>query len=106
MVPPMTLPDHRNWASLRINALNHALRGMPKDRTRYHICWGSWNGPHMLDVPIKDIVELVLRVDDGAYSFEAANPRHEHEWKVWKDIAPYVVDNVRLVSLVQCFGRL
>ena len=86
MVPPMTLADYRNWASLRIDALNHALRGLPKDRTRYHICWGSWNGPHMFDVPIKDIVDLVLRVNVGAYSFEAANPRHEHEWKVWKDV--------------------
>ena len=75
----MTLADYRNWASLRIDALNHALRGLPKDRTRYHICWGSWNEPHMFDVPIKDIVDLVLRVDVGAYSFEAANPRHEHE---------------------------
>jgi len=86
MVPTMMLADYRNWASLRIDALNHALRGLPKDRTRYHICWGSWNGPHMFDVPIKDIVDLVLRVDVGAYSFEAANPRHEHEWKVWKDV--------------------
>src|SRR5215813_11968241 len=86
MVPPMTLADYRKWASLRIDALNHALRGLPKDRTRYHICWGSWNGPHMFDVPIKDIIDLMLRVDVGAYSFEAANPRHEHEWKVWKDV--------------------
>ena len=82
----MTLADYRNWASVRIDALNHALKGLPKDRTRYHICWGSWNGPHMFDVPIKDIVDLVLRVDVGAYSFEVANPRHEHEWKVWKDV--------------------
>ena len=86
MVPPMTLADYRNWASLRIDALNHALKGLPKDNTRYHICWGSWNGPHMFDVPIKDIVDIVLRVDVGGYSFEAANPRHEHEWKVWKDV--------------------
>jgi len=86
MVPPMSLAEYRNWASLHIDALNHALRGLPKDRTRYHICWGSWNGPHMFDVPIKDIVDLVLRVDVGAYSFEAANPRHEHEWRVWKDV--------------------
>jgi 5-methyltetrahydropteroyltriglutamate--homocysteine methyltransferase len=86
IVPPMTLADYRDWASLRIDVLNHALRGLPKDRTRYHICWGSWNGPHMFDVPIKDIVDLVLRVDVGAYSFEAVNPRHEHEWKVWKDV--------------------
>jgi 5-methyltetrahydropteroyltriglutamate--homocysteine methyltransferase len=86
MVPPMTLADYRNWARMRIDALNHALRGLPKDRTRYHICWGSWNGPHRFDVPIKDIVDLVLGVEVGAYSFEAANPRHEHEWKVWKDV--------------------
>jgi 5-methyltetrahydropteroyltriglutamate--homocysteine methyltransferase len=86
MVPPMSLADYRKWASLRIEALNHALKGLPKDRTRYHICWGSWNGPHMFDVPFKDIVDLMLRVDVGAYSFEAANPRHEHEWKLWKDV--------------------
>jgi 5-methyltetrahydropteroyltriglutamate--homocysteine methyltransferase len=74
MVPPMTLADYRNWASLRIDALNHALRGLPKDRTR------------IFDVPIKDIVDLVLRVDVGAYRFEAGNPRHGHEWKVWTDV--------------------
>ncbi len=65
MVPPMTLEDYRRWASLRIEALNHALRGLPKERTRYHICWGSWNGPHMFDVPLKEIVDLILRVDVG-----------------------------------------
>jgi len=86
MVPPMTLADYRRWASLRIDALNHALKGLPKERTRYHICWGSWNGPHMFDVPFKDILDLVLRVEVGAYSFEAANPRHEHEWKLWRDV--------------------
>jgi 5-methyltetrahydropteroyltriglutamate--homocysteine methyltransferase len=86
MVPPMTLEDYRKWASLRIEALNYALKGVPNDRTRYHICWGSWNGPHMFDVPFKDIVDLILRVDVGAYSFEAANPRHEHEWRLWQDV--------------------
>jgi|HubBroStandDraft_6_1064221.scaffolds.fasta_scaffold414513_1 5-methyltetrahydropteroyltriglutamate--homocysteine methyltransferase len=86
LVPPMTLAQYRRWAELRIAALNHALEGLPLERTRYHICWGSWNGPHMFDVPLKDIVDLVLRVNAGAYSFEAANPRHEHEWKVWKDV--------------------
>ena len=86
MVPPMTLADYRKWASMRIEALNYALKGLPKDRTRYHICWGSWNGPHMFDVPFKDIVDLILRVDVGAYSFEAANPRHEHEWRLWQDV--------------------
>jgi 5-methyltetrahydropteroyltriglutamate--homocysteine methyltransferase len=86
LVPPMTLAQYRQWAELRIAALNHALEGLPTEKTRYHICWGSWNGPHMFDVPLKDIVDLVLRVNVGAYSFEAANPRHEHEWKVWKDV--------------------
>jgi 5-methyltetrahydropteroyltriglutamate--homocysteine methyltransferase len=86
MVPPMTLAQYRQWAALRIAALNHALEGLPPERTRYHICWGSWNGPHMFDVPLKDIVDLVLEVKTGALSFEAANPRHEHEWRVWKKV--------------------
>jgi 5-methyltetrahydropteroyltriglutamate--homocysteine methyltransferase len=86
MVPPMSLAQYRSWADLRIAALNHALEGLPKEKTRYHICWGSWNGPHMFDVPLKDIVDLVLKVDVGGYSFEAANPRHEHEWQVWKSV--------------------
>jgi len=86
MVPPMTLAQYREWAALRIAALNHALEGLPPERTRYHICWGSWNGPHMFDVPLKDIVDLVLEVKTGALSFEAANPRHEHEWRIWKEV--------------------
>jgi len=86
LVPPMTLAQYRHWAELRIAALNRALEGLPPERTRYHICWGSWNGPHIFDVPLKDIVDIVLRVNVGAYSFEAANPRHEHEWKVWKSV--------------------
>ena len=86
LVPPMTLADYRHWAELRIAALNRALEGLPPERTRYHICWGSWNGPHLFDVPMKNIVDIVLKVNVGAYSFEAANPRHEHEWKVWKDV--------------------
>ena len=86
LVPPMTLAQYRQWAELRIEALNHALEGIPEDRARYHICWGSWNGPHVFDVPMKDIVDLVLKVRVGAYLFEAANPRHEHEWRVWEKI--------------------
>lgn len=84
LVPPMTLAQYREWAQMRIDALNHALEGLPEDRTRYHICWGSWNGPHMFDVPMKDIVDLVLQVRVGAYLFEAANPRHAHEWRIWE----------------------
>jgi 5-methyltetrahydropteroyltriglutamate--homocysteine methyltransferase len=86
LVPPMTLAEYRRWAELRVAALNHALEGLPPEKTRYHICWGSWNGPHMFDVALKDIVDLVLKVNVGAYSFEAANPRHEHEWQVWKQV--------------------
>ncbi|MGH7088913.1 MAG: cobalamin-independent methionine synthase II family protein [Stellaceae bacterium] len=86
MVPPMSLAEYRKWAEVRIAALNHALAGLPHERTRYHICWGSWNGPHLFDVPMKDIVDLVLKVDVGALSFEAANPRHEHEWRVWESV--------------------
>jgi 5-methyltetrahydropteroyltriglutamate--homocysteine methyltransferase len=86
LVPPMTLKQYRDWCELRIAALNHALEGIPPERSRYHICWGSWNGPHMFDVPLKDILDIVLKVNVGAYSFEAANPRHEHEWQVWKSV--------------------
>ena len=86
LVPPMTLAQYRNWAESRIDALNHALEGLPEDRIRYHICWGSWNGPHTFDVPLKDIVDLLLKVRVGAYLFEAANPRHEHEWRVWEHV--------------------
>jgi len=86
MVPPMTLGDYRQWAQLRIDALNHALRGIPEEKSRYHLCWGSWNGPHAHDVPMKDIVDLMLQVKVGAYAYEAANPRHEHEWVVWEQV--------------------
>ncbi|HUB97589.1 MAG TPA: cobalamin-independent methionine synthase II family protein [Stellaceae bacterium] len=86
MVPPWTLAEYRRWAELRVAATNRALKGLPRERTRYHICWGSWNGPHLFDVPLKEIVDLVLAVDTGGYSFEAANPRHEHEWQVWNSV--------------------
>ena len=86
MVPPMTHAQYRAWAQMRIDALNHALTGIPPECSRYHICWGSWNGPHAFDVPMKDIVDLMLQVNVGAYQFEAANPRHEHEWVVWKSV--------------------
>ena len=86
MVPPMSKEDYLRWAQLRVDALNHALRGIPEERSRYHICWGSWNGPHVYDVPLKDIIGLLLQVRTGHYSFEAANPRHEHEWRVWETV--------------------
>jgi len=86
MVPPLSTAEYRAWARLRIDALNHALRGIPEERTRYHICWGSWNGPHAFDVPLKEIVDLLLQVNVGHYSVEQANPRHEHEWTVWQNV--------------------
>jgi 5-methyltetrahydropteroyltriglutamate--homocysteine methyltransferase len=88
LVPPLTLAQYRKWAMLRIDALNHALEGIAEERSRYHICWGSWNGPHVFDVELKHIVDLLLRVKVGAYLFEAANPRHEHEWRVWETVKP------------------
>ena len=86
MVPPLSLEDYRRWAARRVDALNHALRGIPAERCRYHVCWGSWNGPHTNDVPLKDIADLILRVNVGGYSLEMANPRHEHEWRVWETV--------------------
>jgi 5-methyltetrahydropteroyltriglutamate--homocysteine methyltransferase len=86
MVPPMSLREYRQWAQLRIDALNRALEGIPEQKSRYHICWGSWNGPHAHDVEMKDIVDLMLQVKCGAYQYEAANPRHEHEWMVWEKV--------------------
>jgi 5-methyltetrahydropteroyltriglutamate--homocysteine methyltransferase len=86
MVPPASEDDYIRWARLRIDALNHALRDIPEERTRYHICWGSFNAPHIGDVPFKQIADLVLSVRVGAYAIEMANPRHEHEWRVWEDV--------------------
>jgi 5-methyltetrahydropteroyltriglutamate--homocysteine methyltransferase len=78
--------DYRRWAQLRVDALNHALRGLPEDRVRYHVCWGSWHGPHAYDPPLRDTVGLILQVNAGYYAMEQANSRHEHEWRVWEDV--------------------
>jgi 5-methyltetrahydropteroyltriglutamate--homocysteine methyltransferase len=78
------LAAYRKWAAVRIEALNHALEGLPEEKVRYHICWGSFNTPHVSDVALKDIVDLVLQVKAGAYCIEMGNPRHEHEWRVWE----------------------
>lgn len=85
MVPPASFEDYRRWLAQQVDVLNHAIEGIPEDRIRYHVCWGSWPGPHTTDVPLKDIVDLILKVRVGAYVIEGANARHEHEWKVWKD---------------------
>jgi 5-methyltetrahydropteroyltriglutamate--homocysteine methyltransferase len=125
MVPPASFDDYYRWVGRHVEVLNHALEGIPEDRVRYHVCWGSWPGPHTTDVPLRKIVDLILKVRAGAYLLEAANPRHEHEWKVWKEVklpegkilAPGVVShgtNVvehpelvaeRLVRFAECVGR-
>jgi len=85
MVPPGSFADYRRWLDHQIDILNHALEGLPADRIRYHVCWGSWPGPHVSDVPLKDIVDILLKAKVGAFVIEGANPRHEHEWQVWKN---------------------
>jgi len=125
MVPPGTFEEYHAWLARHVDVLNHALEGIPQDRIRYHVCWGSWPGPHTTDVPLRKIVDLILKVNAGAYLIEAANPRHEHEWRVWQDVTlpsgkilvPGVVShgtNVvehpelvaeRLVRFATCVGR-
>jgi 5-methyltetrahydropteroyltriglutamate--homocysteine methyltransferase len=83
--PEPSVEDYRKFTMPRVEALNHALRGLPRDRIRFHLCWGSWHGPHTTDIAMRDIVEVMLKIDAGAYSFEAGNVRHEHEWSVWKN---------------------
>ena len=78
--------QYRDWAELRVAALNRALDGIPEDRVRYHVCFGSWHAPHVADAPLEEMADLILRVNAQAYSIEAANPRHEHEWRVWEDV--------------------
>ena len=82
-----TLEEFRRSLAERVEVLNHALDGIPEEQVRLHICWGNYEGPHTHDVPLGDILDLVLRVRAGAYSFEAANPRHAQEWRVWRDVA-------------------
>jgi 5-methyltetrahydropteroyltriglutamate--homocysteine methyltransferase len=82
----MGLENFRKYCALRIEALNHALRNIPEDRIRYHLCWGSWHGPHAYDLPLRDIVDLLLRVKAQGYLIEGANARHEHEYPVWEEV--------------------
>jgi 5-methyltetrahydropteroyltriglutamate--homocysteine methyltransferase len=82
----MGLDAFKKRSLLRVEAMNHGLRNIPEDRIRYHLCWGSWHGPHAFDIEMKDFVDVMLRVKAGAYSFEAANARHEHEYEVWASV--------------------
>jgi 5-methyltetrahydropteroyltriglutamate--homocysteine methyltransferase len=86
MYPDMSLADYRKYQELRIDALNHGLKDLPVDRIRFHMCWGSYHGPHKYDIALKDIADLILKVRAGAYSIEASNPCHDHEWRVWKEV--------------------
>jgi len=125
MVPPKTFADYRQWLALQVDVLNEAIAGLPVDRIRYHVCWGSWPGPHTTDVPLKDIVDLILGMKVGAFVIEGANPRHEHEWRVWENaklpagkvLIPGVISHAtnvvehpelvaeRIVRLVRLVGR-
>jgi 5-methyltetrahydropteroyltriglutamate--homocysteine methyltransferase len=84
--PAPPLDEYRKMQARNIEALNHALSGIPEDRVRFHLCWGSWQGPHITDLGLRDVVDLVLRVKAQAYSIEAATPRHAHEWRIWDDV--------------------
>ncbi|MPZ59380.1 MAG: epoxyalkane--coenzyme M transferase [Rhizobiales bacterium] len=77
---------YRRYTKLCLDALNYSIKGLPADKIRFHLCWGSWHGPHTTDIPMEHLVDLMLGVNADAYSFEAANARHEHEWKLWKDV--------------------
>jgi 5-methyltetrahydropteroyltriglutamate--homocysteine methyltransferase len=85
-IPAISVAEYRKRAAQRVELVNHALRGIPEERVRYHICWGSWHGPHVTDLPLQDVVDLMLQVRAQAYSVEAANPRHEHEYHVWENV--------------------
>jgi 5-methyltetrahydropteroyltriglutamate--homocysteine methyltransferase len=87
-IPTITLPEYRKYAAMRVDALNHALRGIPREKVRLHVCWGSFHGPHHDDVPLREIIDLIFRVNAGSYSIEASNPCHEHEWRVFEEIKP------------------
>ena len=84
--PEPTVEEYKKFSMVRVEALNHAIRGLPQDRIRFHLCWGSWHGPHVTDIAMRDIVDVMLAINVRAYSFEAGNVRHEHEWKVWQDV--------------------
>ena len=86
MVPPKTFRDYHRWLEHQIEIMNHALKGIGPARVRYHVCWGSWPGPHVTDVPLQAIVKTLLKARVGAFVIEGANPRHEHEWQVWRDV--------------------
>ncbi len=88
MYPEMSVKEYRKYATLRVDALNHALRDIPRERIRLHVCWGSFHGPHQNDIPLRDIIDIIFRVRASSYSIEASNPVHEHEWEVFEKVKP------------------
>ena len=86
LTPAPSVEDYRKLQARNIAALNHALEGIPEDRVRFHLCWGSWQGPHLTDLSLRDVVDLMLSVKAQAYSIEAATPRHSYEWRVWEEV--------------------
>jgi 5-methyltetrahydropteroyltriglutamate--homocysteine methyltransferase len=86
MFPDMSLNEYRKYQELRIAALNHGLRDLPIERIRFHMCWGSYHGPHKYDIPLNAIADLILKVRASCFSIEASNPCHDHEWRVWQDV--------------------
>jgi 5-methyltetrahydropteroyltriglutamate--homocysteine methyltransferase len=84
MYPDMSVRDYRKYATLRVDAINHALRGIPREKVRLHVCWGSFHGPHRNDIPLENIIDIIFRVRASSYSIEASNPCHEHEWRVFE----------------------
>jgi 5-methyltetrahydropteroyltriglutamate--homocysteine methyltransferase len=95
MYPDMSTADYRKYARLRVDALNHALRDIPREKIRLHVCWGSFHGPHQDDIPLKDIADLIFKVRASEYSIEASNPAHEHEWNVFEKAK--VPDGAKLI---------
>ena len=123
MFPEMSVADYQRYAEVRVEAINRALRGIPEEQVRLHICWGSGLGPHKNDIDLADIIDVVLKVNAQVYSIEAANPRHQHEWRVWQSVklpagkslmpgvighATDIVEHPRLIAdrLVQYAGLL
>jgi 5-methyltetrahydropteroyltriglutamate--homocysteine methyltransferase len=120
--PDLSIPDTRRWAEHYVEILNHALRDLPVDRIRHHTCYGINMGPRTHDIEFKHLIDIVLKIHAGFYSFEAANPRHEHEWKLWEDVklpagkaiipgvithASVLVEHPELVSeRIQRFARM
>ena len=84
--PDWTVPQYRDYLGRCVEVMNHALKGLPQDRVRLHVCWGSGHRPHTNDIPLRDIVDLILAVDAGTYAIESGNVRHEHEWRVWEQV--------------------